>query len=218
MSDAAVIVFARVPRLGEVKSRIAARMGPELALSVHRQLLRRVLEQVTELEASVRELCIAGADSDGECASLAREFGLSIATQVGKDLGERMYQRLAHHNRLERRAVLVGADCPWLRSCDLRQALDALEQHEHVFAPAFDGGYVLVGSRCARPEVFQEIVWGSSRVMSQTLEQLARLNARAFLLPSFRDVDEWDDWLAWVSETSHPAGAERNEHGGRGIA
>ncbi len=200
MNDEAIIVFARVPRLGEVKSRLAARTGQMQALDIYRHLLRRVLGQVAAVEHVVRELCIFGDDTEGECASLAKEFNLSLAVQVGNDLGERMYRRLLHHTQQGRPSVLIGSDCPWLQSLHLRQALELLKIHDQVFAPALDGGYVLVGSRCARSEVFQGIDWGSSRVMSQTQDQLNRIDARAGLLAHFRDVDDWDDWLAWLSD------------------
>jgi len=201
MNDEAIIVFARVPRLGEVKSRLAARAGQKQALDIYRQLLRHVLGRVAAVEHVVRELCIFGDDAEAECASLAQEFSLSLAVQIGDDLGERMYRRLLHHNRLGRRSVLVGSDCPWLHAAHLRQALELLRNHDQVFAPALDGGYVLVGSRSARPEVFQGIDWGSSRVMSQTHDQLCRIGASVGLLAHFRDVDDWDDWLAWLSDS-----------------
>ena len=200
MNDEAIIVFARVPRLGEVKSRLAARAGQQQALDIYRQMLRRVLGQVAAVEYGLRELCIFGDDAEGECAALAQEFSLSLAVQVGDDLGERMYRRLLHHTRQGRRSVLIGSDCPWLQSTHLRQALELLKNHDQVFAPALDGGYVLVGSRSARPEVFQGIDWGSSRVMSQTQDQLRRIGASVGLLAHFRDVDDWDDWLAWLSD------------------
>ena len=200
MTDTAVIVFARVPRLGRVKTRIAARVGEDRALAVHRALLERALQCAALVSEAWRELCIAGDDEAGECARLANSYDMRLTVQVGADLGERMFEALHRHTLAGRRVVLMGADCPWLEPHHLRRALELLQAHEQVFAPALDGGYVMVGSRCAHRDLFTGIDWGSSRVMAQTRDRLETLAMSAGFLQPLRDVDTWDDWQAWRAD------------------
>lgn len=92
-------------------------------------------------------------------------------------------------------AVLIGSDCPALTEDHLRRAVAALENgHDAVFAPAEDGGYVLVG--LARPEarLFQDIEWGSSRVMEQTRERLRELKWSWIEIETLWDVDRAADY------------------------
>lgn len=198
-----VIVFARAPRLGRVKTRLASTIGEQAALQAHRELLRRTARVAASLrgqpgfDGSSLQLSIDGDDPDGECADLAREFGMRFDHQPGGDLGERMYAALAAELRLGRLPVLVGSDCPALQAGDLLDAIAALRRGEAVFAPAEDGGYVLVGlaRACAAP--FEGIDWGSHQVMEQTRARLRAANLRWTELRTLWDVDRPADWVRW---------------------
>jgi rSAM/selenodomain-associated transferase 1 len=186
-----IIVFARVPRLGKVKTRLARTIGDEAALAVHRELLANVLTTAAQAAPASLELCIAGDDVDGECARLARAFGASLSTQRGAGLGERMQEALGRGLGSGGRAVLIGSDVPSLTVEDLHEAFNALERCQMVFAPAEDGGYGLVGSRPPLPaSVFERIPWGSGDVMAATR---ARLVASQVAWAELRTVWDLDD-------------------------
>ena len=103
-----VIVFAKAPRLGEVKTRLAATLGADVALEAHRRLLERTVAQVAMIPGVSRELCIAGPDPLGACTALARHYGFDLTEQHGTDLGERMANAMQPALASGRRVVLVG--------------------------------------------------------------------------------------------------------------
>ena len=200
---AAVIVFARAPLRGRVKTRLAATIGDDAALLAHRELLHATVGVAASLlghpdfgEGSV-ELCIDGADPEGECAALARRLGVRLGRQLGSDLGVRMHSALARALQGGRLPVLVGSDCPELQAGDLLEALALLRRRDAVFAPAEDGGYVLVGLARECPALFEGVTWGGPDVMDQTRARLRVEGIRWAELRTLWDVDRHEDWLRW---------------------
>ncbi len=195
-----VIVFARVPRLGQVKTRLAATLGEPAALAAYRELLSSTLaavSQALERGATTGWLCLTGADVEGECAALARQHGLRMVRQIAGVLGIRMAAALRACMAQGGRAVLIGCDIPPIDAGVLHCAFGALDRHDLVFGPTEDGGYALVGARVACAPVFEGIVWSTDRVMAQTRERVLSAGLSAFELPMLWDVDEQADWLRW---------------------
>jgi hypothetical protein len=193
-----LIVFARAPVAGRVKTRLARDVGEARALAVHRALLERTLAVAARVVGARRALLVAGDDPAGECATLAARHGFALGAQRGDGLGERMANAL--HDALAdgcRRAVLVGCDCPVLEAADLQAAFERLLTHDAVFAPAEDGGYVLVGLSRPLPAVFDGPRWGTETVMAQTRERLRAQRARWAELRTVWDVDDADDLRRW---------------------
>jgi rSAM/selenodomain-associated transferase 1 len=192
-----LIVFARVPRLLAVKTRLAASIGPEQALAAHRALLRRTLAVAAAARADSRWLQFAGTDEDQACAQLGAEFGLRVSPQPDGDLGERMAVALDQALDSHERAVLIGSDCPVLRPADLVEAFEALGSADLVLSPAEDGGYAMIGVARIGLPVFSQVDWGSDRVLRQTLAQAASAGLRVRQLRTVWDVDTVDDWKRW---------------------
>lgn len=197
-AHARVLVFARVPRLGRVKTRLARTIGDSAALAVHRALLAQALQTAAMACPGSLELCIDGVDVDGECARLARLHGASLAVQRGDTLGERMHEALERAIGAGAAPVLIGSDVASLAPDDLRAAFEALAAHDMVFAPAQDGGYGLVGCRRRVPlAVFEPIPWGSARVMAATRARLRACGIDWRELRGVWDVDDAADLARW---------------------
>ncbi len=192
-----VIIFARVPRLGQVKTRLARSVGEHEALRVHRSLLGRTMQAAARVEGARVQLCVAGEDSEGECAALAASCGAQLASQQGVDLGRRMRHSIADALARGLRPILVGSDCPALTPQDIADGFDALEQFEAVFAPTEDGGYALVGARREIDCAFDRIVWGGPQVMRTTRERLGEARIRWGELRTLWDLDGLDDYRRW---------------------
>ena len=206
-----LIVFSRLPQLGQVKTRLAREVGDQSALQIHMQLLDATLDLVAQHVPHVpRELRYAGelivpndAPNDGpecETASLLNRLRLAdwmLTPQCGADLGARMHDALAQALRAGQTPVLIGSDCPVLSADDLEQAFIALQTADVVFAPAQDGGYALVGLRREAPELFAQVDWGTERVMSQTLAHAQALGLKVRLLRTVWDVDTPADLRRW---------------------
>ena len=192
------IVFAREPRAGAVKTRLAAAIGAQRALDAYLALLRRTLAVAAAAPADERVLSVA---SDGGqatlCAALAREHGMTLALQGGGGLGERMSDALHASLREGALPVLLGSDCPVLDAADIGRAFDALGSHDAAFAPAEDGGYALVGIARPMPGIFSGIAWGGRDVMEATRARLREQGARWCELRTVWDVDTLEDLERW---------------------
>ena len=192
-----LIVFARAPELGRVKTRLASSIGPARALEVYRRLLLRTLEMTRRLAGVEREWSVAGDDPEGECARLAADFDLRLTRQCGADLGERMRSALERALQQGRRPVLIGADSPDLDVHDLSGAFAALAHCDAVFSPTRDGGYALIGLRRPVPSIFNGPAWGSAAVMQVTRARLRHAGASWIELRSVSDLDTVEDLQQW---------------------
>ena len=168
-----VLVFARPPLAGQVKTRLAATLGDDLALTIYRQLLTHTLEQVA---ASGRSLVLYAAAESDELARLARYYGGRLARQQGTGLGERMVRALSAELAGAQAVLLLGSDCPGLAAQHLAQGFEALACVDVVLGPATDGGFWAIGSRplalWRRPDVFRGVRYGGPHARSDTLQRL----------------------------------------------
>ena len=201
-------VFARAPVPGQCKTRLIPALGAEGAARLHERLVRhrlamaqawRQTAQQSEPEARVELWCAPDTHHVffGTCAT---EFGVTLKTQTGADLGARMWLALCGALACGERPVLIGADCPSLDVDDVSAAFRALDGADAVYAPAHDGGYVLTGLARAVPELFAGIEWGSSRVMATTRKAAARTRTHLALLRTLHDLDTPSDLARLTSE------------------
>ena len=185
MQGDVVIVFARAPRLGAVKRRLARGIGAMAALRFYRGQLAATLAAARDPRWRL-ELAIT---PDHGRARWPR--GVARVNQGRGGLGARMARALGRH----RRAVLVGSDIPGLARDDLAAAFRALGRADAVFGPAEDGGYWLVGMAPRRPaRPFADVRWSSPHTLGDTLANFA--GRRVALLRTLRDVDTAEDLAA----------------------
>lgn len=194
MTPRRLIVFAKLPQSGRVKTRLAATVGPDRALRVYRRLLAATLRLAIRSPVERREWRFDAAPGvlPASSATLLRRLasrGWIIAPQQGHDLGERMAQAIESGLNDGDSVVLIGADCPVFDTGDIRAAFEALRTTDAVFAPAEDGGYVLVGLSRALPALFEAMPWGSDQVMTRSLERLESSGASVLLLRRMWDID-----------------------------
>ncbi len=191
-----LVIFARAPRAGRVKTRLAAAIGEAAALAAYRRLLSHTLEVAAAAGCPVT-LAVDGED-DGSLAQAAADNGWTLARQHGGDLGARMHAAFVEAFATgARRVVLIGCDCPVLRPDDLDEAFRRLARDDAVFAPAEDGGYVLVGLGRLLPSIFEPMAWGDADVMAETRRRLDSAAIRWSELRELWDLDRADDFLRW---------------------
>ncbi len=189
-----VLVFAKAPVPGTVKTRLAPILGAEGAARLYRRMARQCLETALAAEIGPVELWCAPDTAHPWFASLAARYGLRLVPQRGRDLGERMHTALAEAFQRHRHAVLIGTDCPALCPEDLRAVRGWLDgAMDAVFGPVEDGGYALVGLRQVAAALFEDIRWSTSGVMAATRERLRALEWRWAELPLCWDVDQPED-------------------------
>ncbi|MBX6741612.1 MAG: TIGR04282 family arsenosugar biosynthesis glycosyltransferase [Acetobacteraceae bacterium] len=181
-----VIIFARAPRLGTVKRRLAREIGDLPALRFYRNQLAVLLRR---LGRDRRWRTVLAVTPDRAAARWP--VRLPCLPQGRGDLGARMQRALSRH----RRAVLVGSDIPGVGPADIAGAFRALGRADAVFGPAEDGGYWLVGLGPRRPErPFASVRWSSEHALADTLANFR--GRRLALLRRLRDVDTAADLMA----------------------
>jgi rSAM/selenodomain-associated transferase 1 len=208
----ALVIFAKAPTPGQVKTRLCPPLTPDEAATLHGSFVLDTLERSKSAIAKFR----LSADRFVACAPaashvffkiLAARHAVGLLDQIGDELGARM-----HHvfttlgSRGYQRIVLVGTDVPTLPAAHYRQAYDALNDHDLVLGPAQDGGYFLIGLKKPQSDLFRDIPWSTDRVLELTQRRATDAGLSRALLPVWRDIDTLEDLKALIAE----AAADRN--------
>ena len=193
-----LVIFAKEPRLGAVKTRLARDIGAPAALRFYEETLRVLLARVAR---NVPWRCWLAVSPDPFAAAVRRRWrslprGVAVIGQGTGDLGARMAASFA---RLPPGpAVLIGSDIPAVMRAHIAEAFAALGRHDAVFGPAEDGGYWLVGQRRLRPmpDLFRSVRWSSPEALAETLANLAPGQTHA-LVARLEDIDDGKAYARW---------------------
>jgi rSAM/selenodomain-associated transferase 1 len=183
-----IAVFAKVPEAGAVKTRLIPALGARGAAALHERLIAETLAKAAALGGA--DVCLWLA---GDISRYTAPRGVAVAKQEGTDLGARMSRAFAATLARSRACALIGTDCPALQSRHLRDAFDALEDHDVVINPADDGGYVLIALKVPQPRLFEGIAWGSPTVLDMTRARVEELGLRTAYLATLPDLDTPED-------------------------
>ncbi|MGB5766335.1 MAG: TIGR04282 family arsenosugar biosynthesis glycosyltransferase [Arenicellales bacterium] len=193
-----IIVFAREPVEGSVKTRLARSIGDQEALRIYQKMVNKTVAMVARSGVAELEIYVSGDIEHPMFQSLADQYGIPIRSQTGKDLGERMFHALRQSLHYASYCILIGTDCPVMTAAYLKQAFCVLEKGlDAVLGPAEDGGYVLIGASRVDISWFIGIDWGSQNVLAQSLQKLAAGEASYEQLQPLWDVDEIEDLHRW---------------------
>lgn len=204
-----IIVFAKAPVPGLVKTRLAVRIGDIAAARLHAALVERTLATARDAALGRVELCCAPDVDAPFFRDCEQRFGVGLTAQGEGDLGARMHRALARVLARDGCALLIGTDCPAMDAHYLAAAADALREGARVvLGPAEDGGYVLVGAREAVvPEMFVNMRWGQSTVLGVTRDRLRAAGVAWRELATSWDVDRPEDFDRLLAARLLPDGA-----------
>lgn len=172
---------------GAAKTRLIPAIGAAGAALIHRRLVERTLATVADSGLPC-ELRFTGAARSDFATWLGNS--VMLAEQGDGDLGARMA-------RVQAPAILLGADVPGLEVRHLRAAAEALVDRDVVVGPAEDGGYYLLGFRQPMPFLFDAMIWGTDRVLAETMRRLAARGIDPVTLETLADLDTPDDLARW---------------------
>jgi len=199
-----IVLFARYPEKGKVKSRLAAHYGAAFALQLYDNFVTDTLDTLKGVGIPF----MIAFDPPGKKDEIRRHFGSDnvYIPQEGSDLGARM-----HHAFCQcfaegfESVIIIGSDIPDLPSKILKEAFSSLGNYDAVMGPSRDGGYYLIGFKRDTfiPQVFENIPWGNSTVLEDTMEVFQLRRGTVHLLPKWRDIDTPDDLSALVERNSH---------------
>ena len=185
-----VFVFAKAPRAGAVKTRLAADIGDGRAAALFRIMTKRIAAEA----AKGRWRVIIAVDPASAMSGWSNIFPphLPRALQARGDLGARM--GCAFAAAPPGPAVIIGTDIPALRARHMRAAFDALAGADAVFGPAEDGGYWLIGlaRRRPAPDLFKGVRWSGPHALADTIDTLPA-SFRVKKIERLADVDDADD-------------------------
>jgi uncharacterized protein len=187
-----LIIFAKAPIPGDVKTRMIPALGVEGAAMLHMALVERAITTAKAASQSV-ELCCAPDTSHSFFVSMAEDFDVALTAQGEGDLGTRMLRALTRALETHDAAAIVGADCPSVTKQDVKQAFAALATHDTALIPADDGGYVLIAAKRTTRAMFDNIDWGTSSVLAQQRTAFTKASLTWTELETRWDVDRPED-------------------------
>ena len=195
-----LVVFAKWPEPGRVKTRLAADVGAERAAALYRTMVESTLAEARSAwEASRITVAFAPAERERDFAAwLGRDLG--YRPQGEGDLGERLARATeAAFAAGAETVTVIGSDCPMLSGRLLEAAHTALEDGNFVIGPAQDGGYFLIGLPRRAPELFVDVPWSTPDVFAVTRAKLEEREWTVALLPVLSDVDTASDLPVWLA-------------------
>jgi uncharacterized protein len=196
MSQPALIIFAKQPIPGQVKTRLQPQYTPAQCADIAAQLIRETVELAAASWPG--DVYLSGAPDTRHLLfqELAERFHVTLIEQGTGDLGARMHRALCYGIERHGAAAVIGCDVP---HCDweiLDDANTELAHGHNVLGPTEDGGYYLLGLTAPRPELFTDIAWGGPTVLAATLERADALGLEFATLPALTDIDTAADiWL-----------------------
>lgn len=195
-----IAVFAKAPVAGHVKTRLIPLLGEEGAKNLYERLLHHTLRVATSAGAPCVELWCSPSSNHPFFVACAARYKIELREQDGTDLGERMNAAASGSSSSKMPVIVVGSDCPALTVEDFSEAASALSQADAVLGPAHDGGYFLLGLKRSNIQLFNNIAWGTEKVLEQTRDRLRELNwAWRELQPKW-DIDLPEDYRRFVAE------------------
>ena len=212
-----LVLFAKPPILGRVKSRLAATLGDAAALKVYQALVSDSLylmrQWVQEEKQTVGKRISVYFSAPPQHHDWELD-GFEVQAQEGNDLGSRMANCFEREWALgaEKRLSRVGH--PTLPPYFIKQAFSALDWHDLALGPAFDGGYWLVGAKEKTPPIFENMRWSVSTVMEETMHRLRGTSMDITLLPFWYDIDDIEDVrrAKWHAELIHKQSFDQAQH------
>ena len=192
MSAPALLVIAKAPVAGRVKTRLCPPCSAPQAATLAEAALRDTLEAALAAPASRHVLVL-----DGDAPPWL-PAGLEVVPQRGADLAERLAAAFA--DAAGGPALLVGMDTPQVTTAQLAEGLERANDSDAVLGPAPDGGYWAVGLRDSSLPAFSGVPMSSSFTLSAQRRRFAELGLETTDLPALRDVDTMADARAVAAE------------------
>src|ERR1700751_1280378 len=200
-SDRVLVIMAKAPRPGAVKTRLALSLSPEAVTDFYCCLFEDTLALARALKLGDVEVAIMCPESDvSELGQLARREA-SVVAQKGEGLAAGLTSVFAHFAEgHQRRVIAFNSDSPHLPRSVLEDAFETLAAHDVVVGPTHDGGYYLVGAKASHPALFASDGMGTSSALERLLSRTRSLELSVGFAEAFYDIDVADDLIRLATE------------------
>lgn len=203
-----LIVLAKLPEPGEVKTRLAKDLGVKKAAELYSLIARDIISRVSASERYTTALFYDPPDKKNEIISWLEDIATiescNYFKQEGNILGERISSafEIVFSSGAER-AVIIGTDCMEVSAEMIEETFNALKEYDTVIGPAEDGGYYLLGLNRFLPDLFLDIEWSTEHVFQQTLTRVKDGGLTLKLLKTLTDIDNLEDLNRMPNKFNH---------------
>ena len=205
MSEKAVIIFARYPVDGKVKTRLSKTLGDKFATAFYKTCAEHTFAVANKFRqdsgASVFLYC-----SEESEINLVKEwigYDFIFDFQKGNNLGLKMANAFATvFNAGYKKVNIIGTDAPAINPGLIDDAFTRLDKYDAVIGPSDDGGYYLLGLNKNNRDLFENIEWSTNIVFEKTIEKLNNMKMSFYRLEELTDIDTEDDLLSWFESTA----------------
>ena len=188
-----LIIFAKSPIPGKVKTRLTPCITPTEAAELYKAFIIDIIGNTHKLKCERVTIAYTPSNEEATFHSICGQ-SVDYLPQKGHDLGERMKNAFKHSfDKGSKRTVIIGTDSPTLPSSYIQKAFDALKEVSVTIGPTLDGGYYLIGLSEQNDAIFDGIDWSTSKVLGQTLTRIQVVNKQLYVLPPWYDVDTPDN-------------------------
>jgi hypothetical protein len=202
----ALVIFAKAPIPGEVKTRLCPPLTPDEAATLHGSFVLDMLERsklaVAELKLPFHRYLACAPSSELVFFKIMEERqGVRLLDQVGEDLGQRMHRTFVDlFAESYKQVIIVGTDVPTLPLSVYQEAFAMLGRSDVVLGPALDGGYYLIGLKQPAEKLFAGVPWSTDQVLAVTQLNAKTLGLSVGLTTAWRDVDTIADLQSLITE------------------
>lgn len=186
--NTAIIVMAKVPTAGNVKTRLQPFLTPEQCAELAECFLLDTVNKLNSLSTRIIMAYSPNKERDSLQKLLPRQR--TLIKQKGNDLGEKMFHafQFAFKKNFDA-VVMIGTDSPTFPLDFIEKAFEYLQTADAVLGATEDGGFYLIGLRKLRSEIFEKVEWSSPDTFRQTVRNIKKFDLKLTLLPSWFDVD-----------------------------
>ena len=198
-ADRVLVIMAKAPRIGEVKTRLTPSLSPAAVTDFYRCLFHDTLT----LARSLRDVEVAIMCPEADVNELTHLAGkeVIVVAQEGEGLAAGLTSVFAHFAEGQRQyTIAFNSDSPHLPRSVLENAFETLSAHDLVVGPTHDGGYYLIGAKASHPTLFANDGMGTSSALDRLLSRARSLELSIGFADTFYDVDVADDLTRLAKE------------------
>ncbi len=195
-----LILFAKEPVRGKVKTRLAKDLSSDLVLKLYQAFVTDLVKIALKVKCDERVIYYTG-DLKTPFLEQFRK-GYRLKRQRGRDLGERMFGAFVDSvQKGFEKTVMIGTDCLSLTPALLSSAFQRLNQYDLILGPSRDGGYYLIGLSSPHPALFTGIPWSTDQVFPRTMSRARQLRQKVYLLRPLEDIDTLGSLKRFIRDT-----------------
>lgn len=194
-----LVIMAKAPRVGSVKTRLAINLSPQQTA----ELYACFLNDTIALGQALHQVEIAMMCPEADVADLSRSVSeaVPVMPQTGQGLAAGLTSVFAHFAKSGRqRVVAFNSDSPHLPASVLENAFGVLESCDLVVGPTHDGGYYLVGAKACHPALFEDDGMGTTNALEALMARARKLQLSAGFTDPFYDIDVASDLTRLAAE------------------